>query len=70
MHVAEFRRMNANITVEGRSANKSKVNYKVLKLKQRIYVRAALILAGVAEGTTQVTELKHLTVVTLISMRN
>ena len=32
MHVAEFRRMNANINVEGRSAKiEGKVNYKVLK---------------------------------------
>ena len=37
MHVAEFRRMNANISVEGRSAKiEGKAIYKVLKLKQQI----------------------------------
>ena len=60
MHVAEFRRMNANITVEGRSA---KIQGK--SQLQGAQVKATdlqpLILAGlVAEGTTQVTELKHL----------
>ena len=62
MHVAEFRRMNANITVEGRSA---KIQARVIKGAQvkatDLRAAAALILAGlVAEGTTQVTELKHL----------
>lgn len=37
MHVAEFRRMNANINVEGRSAKiEGKVNYKARKLKLQI----------------------------------
>ena len=61
MHVAEFRRMNANINVEGRSAKiegKSQLQGAQVKATD---LRAALILAGlVAEGTTQVTELKHL----------
>lgn len=63
MHVAEFRRMNANITVEGRSAKiqgKSQLQSAQVKATD-LRAAAALILAGlVAEGTTQVTELKHL----------
>ena len=63
MHVAEFRRMNANITVEGRSAKiqgKSQLQGAQVKATD-LRAAAALILAGlVAEGTTQVTELKHL----------
>ena len=59
MHVAEFRRMNANITVEGRSAKiqgKSQLQGAQVKATDL----RALILAGLVEGTTQVTELKHL----------
>ena len=63
MHVAEFRRMNANITVEGRSAKiagKSQLQGVQVKATD-LRAAAALILAGlVADGTTQVTELKHL----------
>ena len=62
MHVAEFRRMNANITVEGRSAKiQGKSQLQGAQVKSNGRAAAALILAGlVAEGTTQVTELKHL----------
>lgn len=63
MHVAEFKRMNANITVEGRSAKiqgKSQLQGAQVKATD-LRAAAALILAGlVADGTTQVTELKHL----------
>lgn len=63
MHVAEFRRMNANITVEGRSAKiqgKSQLQGAQVKATD-LRAPQRLILAGlVAEGTTQVTELKHL----------
>ena len=63
MHVAEFRRMNANITVEGRNAKiegKSELQGAQVKATD-LRAAAALILAGlVADGTTQVTELKHL----------
>ena len=63
MHVAEFRRMNANIDVEGRSAKiEGKSDLQGAQVKATdLRAAAALILAGlVAEGTTQVTELKHL----------
>lgn len=63
MHVAEFKRMNANINVEGRSAKiegKSSLQGAQVKATD-LRAAAALILAGlVADGTTQVTELKHL----------
>lgn len=63
MHVAEFQRMNANITVESRSAKiqgKSQLQGAQVKATD-LRAAAALILAGlVAEGTTQVTELTHL----------
>ncbi|MGJ9458187.1 UDP-N-acetylglucosamine 1-carboxyvinyltransferase [Oceanobacillus sp. CF4.6] len=63
MHVEEFRRMNANIKIEGRS-----VIIEGLSALQGAEVSAtdlraaaALILAGlVGEGYTRVTELKHL----------
>ncbi|WP_249869316.1 UDP-N-acetylglucosamine 1-carboxyvinyltransferase [Oceanobacillus saliphilus] len=63
MHVEEFRRMNANIKIEGRS-----VIIEGLSDLQGAEVAAtdlraaaALILAGlVGEGATRVTELKHL----------
>ncbi|WP_067728545.1 UDP-N-acetylglucosamine 1-carboxyvinyltransferase [Oceanobacillus damuensis] len=63
MHVEEFRRMNANIKIEGRS-----VIIEGLSDLQGAEVAAtdlraaaALILAGlVGEGNTRVTELKHL----------
>ena len=62
MHVAEFRRMNANINVEGRSAKiEGKSQLQGAQVKATDLRAAALILAGlVADGTTQVTELKHL----------
>ena len=63
MHVGEFKRMNANISVEGRSAKiegKSELQGAQVKATD-LRAAAALILAGlVAQGTTQVTELKHL----------
>lgn len=63
MHVAEFKRMNANISVEGRNAKiqgKSQLQGAQVKATD-LRAAAALILAGlVAEGETTVTELKHL----------
>lgn len=63
MHVAEFKRMNANISVEGRNAKiqgKSALQGAQVKATD-LRAAAALILAGlVAEGETTVTELKHL----------
>ncbi|HDC7364641.1 TPA: UDP-N-acetylglucosamine 1-carboxyvinyltransferase [Staphylococcus aureus] len=63
MHVAEFKRMNANINVEGRSAKlegKSQLQGAQVKATD-LRASAALILAGlVADGKTSVTELTHL----------
>lgn len=63
MHVAEFKRMNAQITVEGRNAKitgKSHLQGAQVKATD-LRAAAALILAGlVAEGTTEVSELQHL----------
>lgn len=63
MHVAEFKRMNANINVEGRSAKlegKSQLQGAQVKATD-LRAAAALILAGlVAYGKTSVTELTHL----------
>ncbi|HDJ3352964.1 TPA: UDP-N-acetylglucosamine 1-carboxyvinyltransferase [Staphylococcus aureus] len=63
MHVAEFKRMNANINVEGRSAKlegKSQLQGAQVKATD-LRAAAALILAGlVADGKTSVTELMHL----------
>lgn len=63
MHVAEFKRMNANINVEGRSAKlegKSQLQGAQVKATD-LRAAAALILAGlVANGKTSVTELNHL----------
>ncbi|HCU9904397.1 TPA: UDP-N-acetylglucosamine 1-carboxyvinyltransferase [Staphylococcus aureus] len=63
MHVAEFKRMNANINVEGRSAKlegKSQLQGAQVKATD-LRAAAALILAGlVADGKTSVTELTHL----------
>src|SRR5690625_2517835 len=63
MHVEEFRRMNANMKIEGRSvivegnANLQGAQVQATDLR----AAAALILAGLcAEGATEVTELKHL----------
>ncbi|HCY6405114.1 TPA: UDP-N-acetylglucosamine 1-carboxyvinyltransferase [Staphylococcus aureus] len=63
MHVAEFKRMNANINVEGRSAKlESKSQLQGAQVKATdLRAAAALILAGlVADGKTSVTELNHL----------
>lgn len=63
MHVAEFKRMNANINVEGRSAKlegKSQLQGAQVKATD-LRAAAALILAGlVADGKTSITELNHL----------
>ncbi|HDB5037167.1 TPA: UDP-N-acetylglucosamine 1-carboxyvinyltransferase [Staphylococcus aureus] len=63
MHVAEFKRMNANINVEGRIAKlegKSQLQGAQVKATD-LRAAAALILAGlVADGKTSVTELTHL----------
>ncbi|HBM8906762.1 TPA: UDP-N-acetylglucosamine 1-carboxyvinyltransferase [Staphylococcus aureus] len=63
MHVAEFKRMNANINVEGRSAKlegKSQLQGAQVKATD-LRAASALILAGlVADGKTSVTELTHL----------
>lgn len=63
MDVAEFKRMNANINVEGRSAKlegKSQLQGAQVKATD-LRAAAALILAGlVADGKTSVTELTHL----------
>ncbi|HCX9199471.1 TPA: UDP-N-acetylglucosamine 1-carboxyvinyltransferase [Staphylococcus aureus] len=63
MHVAEFKCMNANINVEGRSAKlegKSQLQGAQVKATD-LRAAAALILAGlVADGKTSVTELTHL----------
>lgn len=63
MHVAEFKRMNANINIEGRSAKlegKSQLQGAQVKATD-LRAAAALILAGlVADGKTSVTELTHL----------
>ncbi|MGR6002847.1 UDP-N-acetylglucosamine 1-carboxyvinyltransferase [Bacillus cereus] len=63
MHVEEFRRMNADIKIEGRSVIMNGPNSlqgaEVATTDLRL--RTALILAGlVSEGYTRVTELKHL----------
>lgn len=63
MHVEEFRRMNANIKIEGRSViieGLSKLQGAEVAATD-LRAAAALILAGlVSEGYTRVTELKHL----------
>lgn len=63
MHVEEFRRMNAEIKIEGRSvilngpSNLQGAEVSATDLR----AAAALVLTGlVSEGTTRVTELKHL----------
>ena len=63
MHVEEFRRMNADIKIEGRSTiinGPSKLQGAEVTSTD-LRAAAALILTGlVAEGLTRVTELKHL----------
>lgn len=63
MHVEEFRRMNANIKIEGRSVimNGPSDLQGAEVAATDLRAAAALILAGlVAEGVTRVTELIHL----------
>ncbi|WP_100405703.1 UDP-N-acetylglucosamine 1-carboxyvinyltransferase [Bacillus solitudinis] len=63
MHVEEFRRMNGNIKIEGRSAIISgPTNLQGAEVSATdLRAGAALILAGlVADGVTRVTELKHI----------
>ena len=63
MHVEEFRRMNADIKIEGRSVilNGSSNLQGAEVAATDLRAAAALILAGlVADGVTRVTELKHL----------
>ncbi|EKU47156.1 UDP-N-acetylglucosamine 1-carboxyvinyltransferase [Staphylococcus massiliensis] len=63
MHVGEFQRMNARISVEGRSAKiEGRSELQGAKVKATdLRAAAALILAGlVADGVTEVTQLKHL----------
>ena len=63
MHVEEFRRMNANIKIEGRSViTNGPSNLQGAEVAATdLRAAAALILAGLAaEGLTRVTELKHL----------
>lgn len=63
MHVEEFRRMNANLKIEGRSVIVEGPSTLQGAEVQATDLRAgaALILAGlVADGYTRVTELKHL----------
>lgn len=63
MHVEEFRRMNANIKIEGRSVIIEGMHELQGAQVQATDLRAAaaLILAGLcAKGTTEVTELYHL----------
>ncbi|MBM7648370.1 UDP-N-acetylglucosamine 1-carboxyvinyltransferase [Bacillus ectoiniformans] len=63
MHVEEFRRMNANIKIEGRSViiNGPATVQGAEVAATDLRAGAALILAGlIGEGYTRVTELKHL----------
>lgn len=63
MHVEEFRRMNANIKIEGRSViMEGPTNMQGAEVAATdLRAGAALILAGlIADGYTRVTELKHL----------
>ena len=63
MHVEEFRRMNANMKIEGRSVIIEGLNKLQGAQVQATDLRAAaaLILAGLcADGITEVTELRHL----------
>ncbi|KWW20904.1 MULTISPECIES: UDP-N-acetylglucosamine 1-carboxyvinyltransferase [Peribacillus] len=63
MHVEEFRRMNANIKIEGRSVIvNGPTNIQGAEVAATdLRAAAALILTGlVADGITRVTELKHL----------
>lgn len=63
MHVEEFRRMNADIKIEGRSAiisGPSQLQGAEVAATD-LRAGAALVIAGlVSDGTTRVTELKHI----------
>lgn len=62
MHVEEFRRMNGDIKIEGRSVIiNGPVNMQGAEVAATdLRAGAALVLAGlVADGYTRVTELKH-----------
>ena len=63
MHVEEFRRMNADIKIEGRSVviNGPSQLQGAEVAATDLRAAAALVLSGlVADGVTRVTELKHL----------
>ncbi|PKG22820.1 UDP-N-acetylglucosamine 1-carboxyvinyltransferase [Niallia nealsonii] len=63
MHVEEFRRMNGDVKIEGRSViMNGPINLQGAEVAATdLRAAAALILSGlVAEGITRVTELKHL----------
>ena len=62
MHVEEFRRMNANVKIEGRSVIISgPSNSKVPKWLQQIFAQQQPLSCWPrAEGVTRVTELYHL----------
>lgn len=63
MHVEEFKRMNANIKIEGRSAIlNGETKFQGAKVSATdLRAGAALILAGlVAEGFTEISELQHI----------
>src|SRR5690625_1180320 len=63
MHVEEFRRMNANIRIEGRSVIiEGECQLQGAEVESTdLRAAAALVLAGlIAEGNTEVTQLKHL----------
>jgi UDP-N-acetylglucosamine 1-carboxyvinyltransferase len=63
MHVEEFRRMNADIKIEGRSVviNGPSILQGAEVTATDLRAAAALVVSGlVAEGITSVTELKHL----------
>ncbi len=63
MHVEEFRRMNANIKIEGRSViTNGPSNLQGAEVAATdLRAAAALVVAGLAaDGVTRVTELKHL----------
>ena len=63
MHLAELKRMGANVKIEGRSAiieGKPKLTGAMVRATD-LRAGAALILAGlIAEGITEVTEIEHI----------
>ena len=62
MHLAELKRMGANVKIEGRSAIIEGSSLTGAKVKATdLRAGAALILAGmIAEGTTEVTDIEHI----------